>query len=508
MKLFPGATWRPLGPQTQGDMTAHDVICLHTMVGSLTGTDGYFLSSGYGGTESHFGVGNEADKRVLQWQDLAHTADANYEGNPRVLSIECSDKGSGFPAWTGVDVPVFDAWQLETLARLIAWLADPRTHSECPTGWKCRSEGIPLALVRSSAKTERGIGYHRQGVDPYRAAGTERWSTVTGKACFPLDTTEVLTSRGWTPLGSVKEEDLVASVSLDHAGEVTFSRALRIAPFEEEVIRVGPFESTKDHEWVTLDAESGAWKKVAASDIQQGAQAPAAGRWAGAGAGAGGLGLRESEIRLIARLMSGAGAVPASQLLKMTPAEADIFLDELFPEGVQFWPRPPLNHPVPVESLNAVQALGAVHSWPLLLHTTLSGRKLLVRSDQTVKLAPDEAQETDTRTTLVTCLTTVDGTLIIRQGGHVAVTGNCPGDRRIDQIPGIIKRAVSMSSSGAWDEQIRRPADFGTADNKSTTAKAADVLRWSFTNSKRALTEVRELRKQLDELIKRLPPAS
>ncbi len=64
---YPGAAWRPLGPQNQPRMRGHDIVCLHTMVGSLWGTDAYFRQGGYGGTESHFGVG--AGGGVLQWQD-------------------------------------------------------------------------------------------------------------------------------------------------------------------------------------------------------------------------------------------------------------------------------------------------------------------------------------------------------------------------------------------------------------------------------------------------------
>ena len=74
-RRYHAATWRPLGPQTQPPMRSHDLICVHTMVGSLTGTDAYFRDGGYGGTESHFGTGGNGE-RPLQWQDLAFTADA------------------------------------------------------------------------------------------------------------------------------------------------------------------------------------------------------------------------------------------------------------------------------------------------------------------------------------------------------------------------------------------------------------------------------------------------
>ncbi|MGO3152610.1 MAG: M23 family metallopeptidase [Galactobacter sp.] len=45
------------------------------------------------------------------------------------------------------------------------------------------------------------------------------------------------------------------------------------------------------------------------------------------------------------------------------------------------------------------------------------------------------------RRTEVACVETVDGSLIIRQNGRVVVTGNCPGDDRIEQVPGTVAAA-------------------------------------------------------------------
>ena len=41
MKTYPGAAYKPLGPQTEPRMTGHDVVCLHTMVGYLSSTGVY-----------------------------------------------------------------------------------------------------------------------------------------------------------------------------------------------------------------------------------------------------------------------------------------------------------------------------------------------------------------------------------------------------------------------------------------------------------------------------------
>lgn len=167
---YPHARWRPLGPQTQPRMTAYDIVCLHTMVGSLTGTDAYFRQSGYGGNESHFGVGHDGE--TFQWQDLDYSADANYRGSRHIISIETADTGAGFPKWNlndGAQVPTWTPAQVDRLADLVAWL--------------CRTYNIPPTLITDSKPGRRGIGYHRLGVPGYVVAGGELWSTARGKVC-------------------------------------------------------------------------------------------------------------------------------------------------------------------------------------------------------------------------------------------------------------------------------------------------------------------------------------
>jgi hypothetical protein len=169
MALMPGATWRPLGsnPAVEGTMARYDILCYHTMVGSLWGTDAYFRQGGYSGTESHFGVGY--DGQILQWQDTRYRADANLDGGDRVLSVETADMGPGFPAWGGSNVPRWTAAQIEANARIAVWAH--KTH------------GIPLVLIPNTAQSSRGLGWHRQGIDPWRCATCERWSLATGKVC-------------------------------------------------------------------------------------------------------------------------------------------------------------------------------------------------------------------------------------------------------------------------------------------------------------------------------------
>lgn len=183
---YPAASFELLGRQTEDRMTAHDIICIHTMVGSLTGTDSMFERDGFGGTESHFGTGGAGEK-VKQWQDLAFTADANLDGNPRVISIENADKGPGFPEWSGSNVPAFTSKQLDQLVDLVAWLCSKEAHSACPSSWKCHQVGIPAVMIPDSKPGRRGIGYHRQGIDgslpDMRVPGGELWSSSRGKIC-------------------------------------------------------------------------------------------------------------------------------------------------------------------------------------------------------------------------------------------------------------------------------------------------------------------------------------
>lgn len=170
---YPGAEWRPLGPEIQPRMAAHNIICLHTMAGSLTGTEEWFgpgNGAGYLGTESHFGVGGiwgaDASKGldgvVRQWQDLDYTADANLEGNGDVISIETADNG---------DTPIapWSERQLDALGRLVAWLAG--------------QYGIPLELIPDTKPGRRGVGYHAQGIAPNVVPGGRVWSRDVGKTC-------------------------------------------------------------------------------------------------------------------------------------------------------------------------------------------------------------------------------------------------------------------------------------------------------------------------------------
>ena len=186
---YPGAAWDPLGPQTEPRMQSHDILCWHTMVGSLTGTSNMFHQNGYGGTESHLGMGESKAQGMEQWQDLMHQADANKDGGHRVVSVETADYGGVFGRWdTGNpdNVPAWTDEQLDMAVEFTVWFCRKETHAGCPADWKCHQVGLPCDLIPDSKPGRRGIGYHKQGCDPYRVAGGESWSTSYGKEC-PAD---------------------------------------------------------------------------------------------------------------------------------------------------------------------------------------------------------------------------------------------------------------------------------------------------------------------------------
>lgn len=178
MGWYPRAERRPLGEQTEPRMSAHNIFCVHTMVGSLEGTDAHFGEGGYYGTESHFGIGGSSDGSrdgvVVQWQDTTYGADANLDGKGDVISVETSDGGNPDRPWS--------AKQLDALVDLGVWV--------------CRTYKIPPTLIPDTKPGRRGIAYHRQGCDhsasyqprgwPYdawRVPGGVRWSSQLGKEC-------------------------------------------------------------------------------------------------------------------------------------------------------------------------------------------------------------------------------------------------------------------------------------------------------------------------------------
>lgn len=164
--------WKPLAANwsSQAKMARADILSVHTMAGSLAGTDGMWRKTGYSGSHSHFGIGGYGE--CWQWQDTMYRAAANMNGNHHIISVECADVGPPFPAWNlndGNAVPAFTPDQVETLAQLCAAM--------------CRAHDMPCELIPDAKPGRRGIGYHRLGVPGYMVPGAEQWSTARGKVC-------------------------------------------------------------------------------------------------------------------------------------------------------------------------------------------------------------------------------------------------------------------------------------------------------------------------------------
>ncbi|MGI8333494.1 hypothetical protein ACRYCC_26375 [Actinomadura scrupuli] len=144
MQLWcPFAEKRPLGAQSEPSIGKPRIFVIHTMSGYLRGTDSMFRQSGYGGTESHFGVGGQYDPAGLdgaiwQWQDLTHSADAQFSGNAYATSVETSDGARNGVRWSPK--------QAEAIVRLGVW-------------W-CQQTGHPARIV--SSPSQAGFGWHAQ----------------------------------------------------------------------------------------------------------------------------------------------------------------------------------------------------------------------------------------------------------------------------------------------------------------------------------------------------------
>jgi hypothetical protein len=144
-------------------MAAHDIVCVHTIVGRAPAHAAHFSTHG--------------DGTIDQSRDTKYQSAANLHGNPRVISIENEDMGPGFPKWSGSDVPPLTDEQVKAIAAILRW-----AHEE---------HGVPLQLCANSLPGSRGLAYHRQGIDgnfgpfrfPGRVDGGEVWTEHFGKVC-------------------------------------------------------------------------------------------------------------------------------------------------------------------------------------------------------------------------------------------------------------------------------------------------------------------------------------
>jgi hypothetical protein len=170
---LPGARWKPFTERSVSALpwTGPGAIIGHTIVGTRDGAWDYHNEPGQPYVQLYYDGHGEA----LQVTGLEYRAAGTLQLNPHVIAIEVADKGPGFPTWNSQcgNVPAMTDAQVEALIRDCAWMCvalgiDPRElQSTC--------EALPGGLG--------GIGWHRMGIDPWRAPGCPLTSKAEGKCC-------------------------------------------------------------------------------------------------------------------------------------------------------------------------------------------------------------------------------------------------------------------------------------------------------------------------------------
>lgn len=205
-RQLPGKSTTPLDPR---------FIVVHTMAGTLVGSEAYFTPDGR--PYSHFGT--HANGHIRQWQDLRYRAASDRQGNPYSISIENEDHGPAFPSWSGSDVPRFTDAQADSLVVLLSWL--------------CHRFGLPKAAISSSCTHERGIGWHRLGIDPWRREECSSWSSARGKAC-PGDRRINQLRDEIIPAVSAPEDDMLSTEDKNWLRELAADRTRELKAYVDE----------------------------------------------------------------------------------------------------------------------------------------------------------------------------------------------------------------------------------------------------------------------------------
>lgn len=156
MAIFPGAIYQPinLGSNPARRQKGGRFI-LHVAVSNAQSL------KPWNDNTWHFYVAKNG--QIFQYVDTDYRAYCNRDANYEAVSVETAG------GVTNADREPWTHEQLVSLAAIARWLHE--------------TEGIPLDLIPDSLKGRRGIGYHRQGIDPWRAPGGELWSASRGKIC-------------------------------------------------------------------------------------------------------------------------------------------------------------------------------------------------------------------------------------------------------------------------------------------------------------------------------------
>lgn len=169
MARMPGARWRPIQRNYTGRRTTKTRVILHTTASaSATSMHGWF-SNPNAGASSHFHIDNAGN--IEQYIDTDYISWANRDGNSDSVTIET--QGAGHEPWTNA--------QIVAIVQIIQWA-------------RTVHKGIPLRQMTSSHPSQKGIGWHRLGVNGnfprsgilrgrQQRGGGELWSAARGKVC-------------------------------------------------------------------------------------------------------------------------------------------------------------------------------------------------------------------------------------------------------------------------------------------------------------------------------------
>jgi len=164
MAILPGAIVKIVTRHTTPRVGQRG-FCLHIAVSDGASLFNYFNQPG--NPTSHFYVRRTGNTNGMadfeQYVDTKYRAPANLDGNPTLISLETQG---------GVGDDLNNPWP-QTMVERIAWIL-----AECH-----KRDGIPLRAMPNSRPESTGVGYHRQGVDPWRVDGGELWSNSYGKVC-------------------------------------------------------------------------------------------------------------------------------------------------------------------------------------------------------------------------------------------------------------------------------------------------------------------------------------
>lgn len=160
MNVCPGAIYQPISAAQFGGRARRRKG--RGFIGHVAVSESQNLRPSSTAADWHFYI-PRVGPNFYQYVDLDFVAYAQLEGNADLVSAETQG---------GVHGPDTEPWspfQVATLAHIFKYLHD--------------SESVPLRLMASSAASEKGFGYHRLGIDPWRLPNTQKWSSSRGKLC-------------------------------------------------------------------------------------------------------------------------------------------------------------------------------------------------------------------------------------------------------------------------------------------------------------------------------------